>query len=316
MPPAAGYLATRPLLGGMDAYRRLAKVSIWEQWLAGPLVAWALLDPAARGDAVNVAVLALVAVTAALLLGAASALDDVQGLRDGIDAGTHEEGARARKIDRKPLLTGELTERDARRFAYAAAGVGVVTGLAAFVVAPHRPGWLIAVFLVGAVLGVQYAYGLKVSYHGGGEALLLIMTAGTAALPFILIDGGLTWTAFVCSGLVGTWMIQANVFSNSADAPSDRQAGRQTMAVRLAERGNRRLIAGVFTYGWAVIAASCATGVLPVWALAALVPCAVFQFLQLRAGLLGGQWLEGRRLGFRALDLGVLALIAVNLLSG
>lgn len=313
MPAAAGHLASRPLVAGIHAYGRLGKLAIYEQWLVGPLVAWSLLDPASRGAAAGVGVVALVCLASASLLAAASALDDVQGVRDGIDARTHEHGERARNIRRKPLLVGELSQRDAVRFAYGATCAGVAAGLAAFAVAPHRPAWLVAVFLAGAVLGVQYAYGLKVSYHGGGEALLFVMTAGTAAVPFILVEGGLTWAAFVESGLVGAWMIQANAFSNTADAESDRTAGRLTMAVRLAERGNRRFIASVFCASWTLILLGVALGALPAWILLALVPCAAIQVLQLRSGPGQGRWLSARRLGFRAFDAGALALIVVNL---
>ena len=313
MSSAAGSVVTRPLAARTGAYARLAKVAIWEQWLAGPLVALSLLDPAQRGDVVSVAVVGLVCLAAASLLAAASALDDVQGIRDGIDAGTHEQGERARRIDRKPLLTGELTEREALRFAYGAAAAGVAAGIAAFAVAPHRPAWLVAVFLAGAVLGVQYAYGLKVSYRGGGEPLLLVMTGGTAAVPFILIDGGLSAIAFAEAALVGAWMIQANVFSNTADAPSDSRAGRSTMATRLAGRANKLFIAALFCASWTWIGAWVAVGVLPVLVLPALVPCAAVQVAQLRAGPLRERWLTARRLGFRAFDLGVLGLVVVNL---
>jgi 1,4-dihydroxy-2-naphthoate octaprenyltransferase len=302
LPPAT-------LGGRLYAYARLAKLGVYQHW-APVLVAWSLLEPPLSARAW--AVLGLFLLSALLLAAAGAALDDVQGARDGLDEATYRPAEGLRRIDRKPLLLGELTEDQAVRFGRRLAVLGVVAGVAAVAVAPHRPLWLMLVFLVGGLAGVQYAYGLKLSYAGGGEWLLGILTTGTVTIPVALITGVSDWTTALTGMLIGWLFVQVTLFSNTADAEPDRAANRLTIAARLSPRANKRYIAAVFVAGWALVAAGLSSGELPPLLGLTLIPVWVLQLRQLWVGLGREQWLHARALGWRAFDLGLVAAIVAN----
>lgn len=302
LPPAT-------LGGRLYAYARLAKLGVYQHW-APVLVAWSLLAPPLSGRAW--AVLVSFGLSALLLAAAGAALDDVQGARDGLDEATYRPSEGLRRIDRKPLLLGELTEDQAVRFGKRLAVLGVVAGVVAVAVAPHRPLWLMLVFLVGGLAGVQYAYGLKLSYAGGGEWLLGVLTTGTVTIPVALITGVSDWTTALTGMLIGGLFVQVTLFSNTADAEPDRAAGRMTIAARLSPRANKRYVVAVFVAGWALVAAGLATGELPPLLALTLVPVWVLQLRQLWVGVAREQWLHARALGWRAFDLGLVAAIVAN----
>jgi 1,4-dihydroxy-2-naphthoate polyprenyltransferase len=296
----------------LSAYARLGKLSIWEHWLP-VVVAWSLLEPLRRASAPALAVLGLFALAAVTTGCAGAALDDLQGVRDGLDGVTYGGDDRRRRIRYKPLLLGELTEREALRFALATAGCGLAAAAVAIALAPHRPLWLTVAVLALALAATQYSYGVKLSYVGFGEVLLAIANGATVAMPFILVAGRLSARVGVEALLATLWMLQITVCSSAADADADRAAGRLTGVARLGDGARVRLIATLFVVSILLAAAAIGSRLLPTVAVAALLPTLALQGRQLAAGPLRGDWLGARWIGWRAYDLGVLALILVNL---
>lgn len=292
-----------------SAYARLAKLGVHQHWTP-VLVAWSLLEPPLSTRAW--VVLGLFLVTALSLSAAGAALDDVQGARDGLDRAAYGGQAGPRTIRRKPLLLGELDDRQALRFGRMAAIVGAIAGAGAVLAAPHRPAWLLLMFLVGGIAATQYAYGLKLSYLGGGEWLIGILTAGTVTIPVTLITGMTEATVGITGTLIGLLFVQVTICSNAADAAADRDAGRRTIAARLSSRAGELYVAAVFAAGWAITVVGLAGGALPAELALGLLPVWGLQILQLWNGIVRERWLQARWLGWWAFDAGVLAMIGAN----
>jgi 1,4-dihydroxy-2-naphthoate octaprenyltransferase len=298
----------------LSVYARLGNLKVYFQWLP-VVVAWSLLPEPfgiapAHALALVLFVLAIVGVAAA-----AGTLDDVEGVRDGIDQQTYAENEE-RAFSSKPLVLGEIDEPGAMRFAIAAGAGGVALGVVAIAIAPHQPAWLFAFWLFVAWVATQYSYGTKLSYHGAGELLLAFEAFSLALIPLVFSEGELRAEGLFQALLLATLFAQVTLFSSSHDAETDRAAGRMTLAARLTPAANRRLIAGEFVIGWAVTAAGFATGALEPWLLVALLPTWAIQVGQLVEGVGRGRWLVARRLGWQAFNTGVAALVVVNLLAG
>jgi 1,4-dihydroxy-2-naphthoate octaprenyltransferase len=302
----------RPGRAKLAAFVELGKLRIFELWLGVPL-AWSLLTPTQRGEATTWVVLVLAVVVEMGTTSSALALDDVAGFRDGVDAANHQDTDRYGV--NKPLLDGRLMEQDALRFAWSAVVIALFGLACAIAIAPHLPWWEPVMTLATIALALNYSYGVRLSYIGGCEAVTLLTLVATVIFPFGLLHGGVTDPAAVCAALVGLWMLQISLFSNTQDADGDREAGRLTLAARVKLVSNLRVIAATFAFSGALTAVALVTRVLPPIATALLVPCWVWQLRQLRAGLSDGNWLCARELGFQVFRLGVGALFLANLLA-
>jgi len=305
----------RRLRQTLGAYARLSNLKVYFQWIPA-VVGWSLAP--APFDLPPQAWLALLLFVTGVIATACSAgtLDDVQGLRDGIDQRTYAHDDALRGMPGKPLLTGEITERAAYRFAVVSGAAGLVLPALAILVSPEAPPWLIPCWALAWWVATQYSYGVKLSYHGAGEVVLALEAATFLLLAHVLVTGGASDSAWFEAYLVGTLFAQVTVFSSTQDAEIDRAFDRMTIAARLSPRANRRFIATVFAAGWAVTATGFATGALDPWLLVALLPVWALQGAQLVQGLGRRRWLVARHLGWRAYDAGFLALVVVNLATG
>lgn len=305
----------RALRQTLSAYARLSNVKVYFQWMPA-VVGWSLSTRPFGLSGSGVAGLVLFVLAWIATTCAAGALDDIQGLRDGLDVRTYAADDALRSTSGKPLVTGELTEEAAYRFALVVGGVGLGLGVVALLVAPYHPAWLIVGWLVAAYAATQYSYGIKLSYRGAGELLLAVEASIAMLVALLLLTGAVTRTGWFEAGLIGTLFAQVTVFSSSQDADIDRAAGRMTLAARLSQATNRRLIALVFAAGWSMTAVGFATAALKPWLALALLPMWGLQIAQLITGVGSCRWLLARHLGWRAFDAGLFALVAVNLLTG
>jgi 1,4-dihydroxy-2-naphthoate octaprenyltransferase len=296
----------------LAAFAELGKLRIVELWFGVPL-AWSLLAPALRESSNSVLVLVLAVFVEGGTISAALALDDVSGFRDGVDAANH--GDTDRYGVNKPLLDGRLSEREALAFAWSALGVSLAALLAELLIAPHVPWWEPVMTVATIALALNYSYGVRLSYIGGCEAVTLLAMVATVIFPFGLLHGGLSAVAAVQAALLGLWMLQISLFSNTQDAAGDREAGRLTLAARVRLTLNQRIIAATFLFSFALTGTMLALGVLSLWTLPLLVPSWALQAAQLRVGVGERQWLRARAIGFMAFRLGVAALFVANLLS-
>lgn len=298
--------------GRVGAYARLAKLDVWDYYLAFPL-AWAAAGPAAWTDPAVAATLALLALGAVGVVAGAVALDDVTGFRDGSDAANYGPDTPARKLARKPLLTGEITERDAVRFAWVAAGAGALLWGLAAAAAPFSPQWTLVVLAVCAVTAVQYSWGAKISYRGGQELFLAGFGAGLVLAALGLVAGEVTAFAAVQAALFGLGPLLFGVYSNTRDAEADAAVGRRTVAAVLPPAGNRAFIAFLTVAEIALIVIAAGLGVAPWWFSLAMLPAMAMRVAQLRRGVGLGDLLGARLLGLYGHRATVALLIVVDL---
>lgn len=303
---AAGHASLRERL---VAYKDLAKLDFYDVYLSVPL-AWTLLGTPT--DARAFVLLALMLVFNLGYLMAACALDDVQGIRDGIDTVNYDASATLRKRKRKPLVDDRLTERQALAFAWGSVLVAIVAGVAAFAVAGATPWWFVPLAATMMAIALGYSWGPKLSYVGGQELVIILGSALNLALMFAIVDGALTWTVVAEGVLLGCWLMQLTSFANVNDREGDRQAGRMTIPARLSVAGAQRFTAGLYVLGWVVLAAGLAAGVLPAWLLVLQLPVIAAQALALRAGIGRRDWLAARVACIRVYRLGWLSLVVAN----
>lgn len=311
----------------LSAYSRLGTFSFTQHYWFAP-ISWSLLPKSAALQPRSIALLCLVLVIIATLRGAAKALDDVQGMRDGIDVANLERLAQLQQVDpgrrgvpgaydkrRKPIVTGEISEKHALAFAAALCVIGAGAGLALFLIAPH---WSPSLLVFGAILllaTVQYSFGLKFSYHGVGEFLIAATSAASIAIPFVLIRGELTAEAGLVSAVVALWFVQISHSGNMADRDVDRRGRRFTVAARLAPSRGRAIAVAFAAMEALVLVVGLALDVLSAWLVPALIPTAVTRGFQLRAGVLEGQWLRARQYGLKAFTWGAIAILVTHVLE-
>jgi 1,4-dihydroxy-2-naphthoate octaprenyltransferase len=296
------------------AYKHLAKFDMFDVFLTIPL-AWTLVGFDAMLEPRTIAILVLSLIGVVGIRTAESALDDVAGLREGIDLANYMANPSVhRPKKRKPLIEGRLTEAQALRYAKLAVATGVVCAVAAFAVAGFEPSWVPFAAAFAAALVVSYSWGPKLSYIGGQELVVFLGVSFTLSMVYAVITHDLTWMV-VSEGLVlGIWLSQPMIFANLPDIDADRQAGRITMAVRLEERAYRRFTAVFFALGWVVFAIALATGALPWWAAFAQLPALGVQVFAIRAWLRRHDPLLARHSCHYAYRAGLLGLAVTNLI--
>jgi 1,4-dihydroxy-2-naphthoate polyprenyltransferase len=294
------------------AYADLGKLRIVELWVGVPL-AWTLLERDLAMSWRTVGKLTLALVIEIATTAAALSFDDVAGMRDGVDVANH--GDTDRYGVGKPLVSGRLTERQALRFAWSATVVAVAAAALAWRITPPYSWWIVAIIVLVMAGAINYSVGARLSYLGAGELLTFAAMAATVALPYAYATSSLTALVLVESGLLGLWMLQVAIFSNTQDRDGDREARRATIAAVTSDAGNRRFIVGVFAVDWALLLGAVAFGLLPGWGLLLLLPGVLLQLRQLHAGLVARDWLLARARGFVAFRVLVLGLLVVNLLE-
>ncbi|MBI8999534.1 1,4-dihydroxy-2-naphthoate polyprenyltransferase [Corynebacterium sp. CCM 9185] len=159
-------------------------------------------------------------------------------------ANDYSDGIRGTDDDRSgPLrLTGSGLARPkhVRSAAFAAFGVAGISGL---VLAATSAWWLI--FLGAAcIAGAWFYTGGKnpYGYRGLGEVAVFVFFGLVAVLGTEFTQAGrITWTGLAAAVAVGCFSSAVNLANNLRDIPTDRRSGKVTLAVRLGDRGTRRL---------------------------------------------------------------------------
>lgn len=132
-------------------------------------------------------------------------------------------------------------------------GVGAAAGLA--LTAVSGLWWLLPVGIASVAAGWLYTGGPRpYGYAGLGELFVfvffgLVAVIGTAATQV----GVVTLLAVVAAVPVGLWACAILIANNLRDIPTDIQAGKRTLAVRLGDRGTRVLFVAVMVLAFAVV---------------------------------------------------------------
>ena len=164
-------------------------------------------------------------------------------------ANDYSDGIRGTDDDRVgPLrLVGSGLARPAtvKRVAFAFLGLG---GLAGLVLSATSAPWLILVGLVCIAAAWFYTGGSRpYGYRGLGEVAVFVFFGLVAVLgtQFTQLQGSgagtITWYAVVAAVAVGSFSCAVNLTNNLRDIPSDTEAGKITLAVRLGDPGTRGL---------------------------------------------------------------------------
>ncbi|WP_188279993.1 UbiA family prenyltransferase [Streptomyces sp. CBMA29] len=314
--------------GSRRAYAKLAKLDILDYYLSVPLAAAMLvpfgvatgaglvtgagLRPEATGRTALVLVLFFLGELA--MVAGMVAFDDVTGYRDGSDAANYGPDAAARRLARKPLVAGTLTERQAIRFGWASVALCALFWGAAVLAAPARPLWAVLGTAACALFGFQYSWWLKFSYRGGQEIFLAALGWGYVLPLFGLLNGGAPGFVVVQALLFGLGPVLFGVYSNINDRDGDHAVGRLTVAAVASERGNSAFIAGVCGLEALLIVVPAALGIAPWWFPLLMSPVLVLRARQWVRGNLRADVLGARTLGIRLHRLATALMIAADLL--
>lgn len=303
-----------PTPGGFKvrAYARLAKLDIFDYYV-GLLVVWSLLPAQARFEDRVLATLALFLLAEVCTVAATVAFDDVTGYRDGSDAFNYGPDAPARRLARKPLLTGELTVSEAVGFGWVALAAAALSAGAAVAVAPFQPMWAIIVTAASLAAAVQWSWGLKLSHRGFNEVILAGVGVAWLLAPYGLLAGGASGFVAVQAVVFGMGPLLFGVYSNTNDVAGDAKVGRRTAATMLSGRGNALFIAGLSVLQILLIVGAPLVGVAPWWFLLTMLPVIVLRVRQLHIGLVRHDILTARKAGISTHRMTVALLVAANL---
>lgn len=271
----------------------------------------AALAPVLAGTGAAAAVGAAHAGRALLAAGVALALQIGVNL-----ANDYSDGVRgtddARVGPRRLTATGAVAAATVKRAAFAFFGIAAVLGLS--LTAWSGQWWLLGVGALCVVAAWYYTGGRNpYGYRGLGEVAVfvffgLVATVGTTYTQALTV----TMTAVLAGSGIGLLACALLMANNIRDIPTDMDAGKRTLAVRL---GDRRARWGYATMllGGVVLSAAATAGLPPVWWIAWAVPAGAVLVLARRvlAGVRGpGLILVLRDTGWLELATGVvLALL-------
>jgi 1,4-dihydroxy-2-naphthoate octaprenyltransferase len=298
------------------SYARLAKLDVYDYYLALLVVLSAVLLPLDRFDPAALVTLAVYGVGTVFMAAAMVAFDDLTGYRDGSDIANYRANPALRRSRRKPLVAGTLTEREVLWFGWLTAAAGAAILAVAIVTAPFTPQWTVWLAVVTFVVALQYSYGLKISYHGFQEAFIAGLGWAMVLTPYGLVTGRFDLFVLVQALLFGLGPLLFGVYSNTNDVAGDRAVGRPTVAALTSPSGNRRFIAALSCAEFLLGAAASATGVAPWWFVLLMLPVTVVRARQF--GLAFGprqDILLARATGFTAHRLGAALLVTANLIA-
>ena len=201
-------------------------------------------------------------------------------------------------------------------------GIAVAFGLAAIagLYLTWLAGWvIIAIGVASIIAALAYTAGpFPYGYYGLGEVFVflffgLVATVGTRYV-YDRTAPAEAWWCGVAMGLLAAAILIAN---NVRDIDTDAAAGKRTLAVILGADASRRLFSAVVIGAFVTVALAVINGVLPSWALLALValPRAGLLIGSLREATDGPALIEVLK-GTARLQLIFAALLAVGILVG
>lgn len=145
--------------------------------------------------------------------------------------------------------------------------------------------------LAGIAAAVLYtAVPVKLSYRGVGELAVFAAFGPLAVSGSYLCQAGSIDAFAVAVSIPAGLLVMAILLVNEVlDVVGDERAGKRTLVVTLGREGGYRLflLAYVGAYAWIIL--GLATGLYPIWALAALVPGVVFMKVLLPGKALGNR---------------------------
>jgi 1,4-dihydroxy-2-naphthoate octaprenyltransferase len=278
--PSAGNSAESPSSPSPTA--NAAGTATWREWLEGARPhTWAnAVSPVLAGTAAAVydggaswwrAVLALI-VAMALIIGVNFANDYSDGIR-----GTDDDRTGPLRLTGSGLVPPATVK-------FAAFACFGVAGVAGIVLSLASSWWLI---IIGAlcILGAWFYTGGKhpYGYHGLGEVAVFLFFGLVAVLGTEFTQSGsVSWVGVLLAVGIGGLSASVNLVNNLRDIPTDRVAGKTTLAVILGDRNSRTLYLGLLVLSVIITVALAGAGVAALIGLVAvpLLLIAAFPVLQ------------------------------------
>ncbi len=213
-------------------------------WWTGPEESAILLpDLGPTVDIVWWRVLAALVVSLALQIGVNYANDYSDGIRGTDDV---------RVGPARLVASGLASPKQVKLAAFAAFGVAAVAGLA---VALDTSLWLLAVGVAAIAAGWFYTGGPKpYGYLGLGEIFVFVFfgSVATVGTTYAAIET-ITPLSIVIGCAAGSLACALLVINNLRDIPTDREVGKQTLAVRLGDRRTRWLYVALIVAAFALL---------------------------------------------------------------
>ncbi len=238
------------------------------EWLAGarPRTLPAALAPVLAGTGVAAYVDGAVWWKAALALVVSLAL------QVGVNyANDYSDGVRGTDADRvgpmRLVGSGAAAPGAVKAAAFVAFGVAAGAGL---VLAVTTAWWLVAVGLACIVAAWFYTGGTRpYGYAGLGEVMVFVFFGLVAVVGTTYVQTETFELAALCAAIgIGVLACAILVANNLRDIPTDRGAGKRTLAVRLGDDATRQLYASLVLA--AIVAGVAVAGLTTWWALLAL----------------------------------------------
>lgn len=157
-------------------------------------------------------------------------------------------------------------------------GLAAVAGLVAVVISERW--WFLALGAVAIVAAWFYTGGKRpYGYAGLGEVVVFVFFGIVATVGTVWLQTEVTNQEMWIAGAgVGFFAVAVLVVNNLRDIPTDRAAGKRTLAVRIGERWTRILyiVCVVLPFGVPLLYGGVYSGMLLVWfVLAAVIPAAI-----------------------------------------
>ena len=205
--------------------------------------------------------------------------------------------------------SGLISHEDVRR------GIVVAFGLAALLgcYLAWIGGWpIVAIGVLSILCGLAYTGGpWPFGYHGLGDVFVFVFFGLVAVTGTAYLQSG-TWSALALAASIPPGLLITNILvvNNLRDLPTDRAAGKRTLAVRIGDRATRAQYALFTTIAYVVPAAMAFSGTQPrYWLLLPLLTLPLaFIIVRTVVGGLSGRELNPmlRRTGLLLLCFGLL----------
>jgi 1,4-dihydroxy-2-naphthoate octaprenyltransferase len=193
-------------------------------------------------------------------------------------ANDYSDGIRGTDADRvgpmRLVGSGAATPAAVKRAAFLAFGLAGIAGL---VLAATTAWWLVAVGALSILAAWFYTGGSRpYGYLGLGEVMVFVFFGLVAVLGTTYVQTrDLSWSALAAAIGIGAIACAILVANNLRDIPTDRIAGKRTLAVVLGDQRTRALYAGlVLVAVLALGAVALTTSAVALVALVSLVPLA------------------------------------------
>jgi 1,4-dihydroxy-2-naphthoate octaprenyltransferase len=173
------------------------------------------------------------------------ALDDITGVKTGTDV--RSAPRKAELGEPKLLASGLLSMDEARGIVFVLTLVAGVLALPVLALAPPKA--ILAIVLATLITG-QYSSGARWSYHGLGEATVLLNFACCVIVPYVFLTGELSLQITLLGLLTGLSIVMVTFSSNFLDFEADAATGRKSLMVLFGVGPTKLLFAAVSGCFW------------------------------------------------------------------